>query len=300
MERTAARPAPTSRPAALVRGSLLALARGSLGALGPAAALTLAAGAGLLGACRRSDAPRPPDAAPPQLAWVDPMRCLKPCTHDPSTTVAWIDDRGARSEAGPLRFDSAAQPSLEAMLAAARAAGHEIAISSAYRTHAEQAKLWSEATDIGRAARPGHSEHELGLAVDLDYPDDGSLDWLLAHAAEHGFVQSYPAGKERITGYRYEPWHYRFMGPAIAREIAARGSSPQEYFRSHPGVGFSGDCSDCAAPTSSSACGALTARGDCVGTVLTWCMDGARAAVDCATSSRRCALRDEATGFDCM
>lgn len=262
---------------------------------------TLAAFVGMATpACRKSETPRAIEIDRPALPWVSHSRCLRPCQHDPATHVVSVDALGQRSDNGPHRFDEAAQPALASMLREARAAGHAIEIGSAYRTHAEQAVMWASVTDVGRAARPGHSEHELGLAVDLDYPDEASLTWLHTHAVRFGFVQSYPEGKQKITGFRPEPWHYRFVGVALAQELAASGATLEEYFRSHEGAGYSGDCSDCAAPTAQAACGPVTNRGECVGTLLIWCADGARVAVDCATSDQRCALRDEQTGYDCL
>ena len=75
-----------------------------------------------------------------------------------------------------------------------------------------------------RAAMPGHSEHELGLAVDVS-----GYAWLSSHAHEYGFVQSYPAGSEWCTGYQAESWHWRYVGTSAARTIHRHGLVPQEY-----------------------------------------------------------------------
>lgn len=79
-------------------------------------------------------------------------------------------------------------------------------------------------------ALPGTSEHELGLAVDInDAGDDGVYDWLAANAARFGFIQRYPDGSERITGIDHEPWHYRYVGVEAAEQISARGITLEEY-----------------------------------------------------------------------
>jgi D-alanyl-D-alanine carboxypeptidase len=129
---------------------------------------------------------------------------------------------------------------LAAMATAWEAAGLTIEIESAYRSYAEQAATFDDwAGRIGeeaaraRAARPGHSEHQLGTAMDVVSPGwsgrfgDWATEsvegaWMAEHAWEFGFVMSYPAGGHADSCYGYEPWHYRWIG----REAAAshRGS----------------------------------------------------------------------------
>ena len=83
-------------------------------------------------------------------------------------------------------------------------------------------------------AQPGTSEHELGLAVDIN-PDETMgtgqelYDWLLAHAWEYGFIKRYPADKVDITGISNEPWHYRYVGQEAARAITEQGLCLEEY-----------------------------------------------------------------------
>ena len=88
-------------------------------------------------------------------------------------------------------------------------------------------------------ARPGTSEHQLGLAVDIVDLDNQNLDetqedtavqqWLMAHSWEYGFILRYPGGKSEITGIIYEPWHYRYVGRDAAAEIYAQGVCLEEY-----------------------------------------------------------------------
>jgi hypothetical protein len=190
---------------------------------------------------------------------------------------------------GPFHFDAAAQPALQAYLSDAARAGFNVTISDAFRTYDTQWMVWErKLTEPGIGARPGHSEHELGLAVDLSFADDAQ-DWLWAHAADHGFVLSYPDGAERVTGFRFEPWHFRFVGVDVARDVAQRpGSTLEELFASKPGLGESGDCSDCTRPESNSSCDGLTEQGTCTGTLMQWCFKGAADAIDCALIGRSC------------
>ena len=92
-------------------------------------------------------------------------------------------------------------------------------------------------------AKPEHSEHQLGTVLDFKSGSDASfvLDafkkspeytWLDNHAAEYGFVRSYPDDKELITGYKAEPWHWRYVGVENATTIKSRNITPYEYLKS--------------------------------------------------------------------
>jgi hypothetical protein len=195
-----------------------------------------------------------------------------------------------------------AQPALAALIEGAARASFTVTIGSAHRTYEEQAALWDElsVTEPGRAARPGHSEHEAGLAVDLGFAPAAAADWTTANAWRYGFVLSYPRHEEKTTGFRFESWHFRFVGSATAAVLHDRvGLTLEEMFRRTPGLGVSGDCADCPLEASRSDCGALTPAGACAASVLTWCFDGAVAAVDCATSGLVCATDPAGTSSDC-
>ena len=85
------------------------------------------------------------------------------------------------------------------------------------------------------AAESGFSEHQLGLAVDIDSEDtsvcsnEAVWEWLRANCANYGFILRYPAGKEDITGISYEPWHFRFVGKDAAKKIMDSGITLEEY-----------------------------------------------------------------------
>jgi hypothetical protein len=225
---------------------------------------------------------------PAPLPWVDPARCLVPCAGPPPGRLIRIDAQGNLTPSGPFRIDRDAQPSLRALLREAADRGLSLRIGSAHRSHAEQERLFTGSREPGRFARPGHSEHELGLAVDLDYPDASAEPFLRERAPAHGFTTSYPAGKEHRTGFRHEPWHQRYVGEPLARELASRGLSLQEFFERHPERGRWGDCSDCTSPLAWSPCPPEDRPGRCDGPVLRWCMSGASASVDCSSTGRRC------------
>jgi D-alanyl-D-alanine carboxypeptidase len=135
-----------------------------------------------------------------------------------------------------------------AQLMAASAAGEELIVASAYRSFRAQQAMFDRNTFMygegaGRGcARPGHSQHQLGTAVDftneavlrrswLPFADTSASRWLLEHASEYGFAQAYPRTGEAETGYRWEPWHYRYIGMDNARRLQASGLSLQAFLR---------------------------------------------------------------------
>ena len=98
----------------------------------------------------------------------------------------------------------------------------------------ENAAVAAQAAADRYSARPGHSEHQSGLAMDVgaidnNYGQTPAGQWLNAHCAEYGFILRYPQGKESITGYMYEPWHIRYVGSAAAEAIMANGLTLEEY-----------------------------------------------------------------------
>jgi D-alanyl-D-alanine carboxypeptidase len=137
---------------------------------------------------------------------------------------------------------------LRAMVDAARAAGVPLAVVSGYRSHAQQVATFSHWVAVSgydaalrTSARPGHSEHQLGTTLDFtgagdaapwtyaDWATTPAGAWMKASAWRYGFVMSYPAGAFAITGYDYEPWHYRYVGRTQAAAITASGLPPREF-----------------------------------------------------------------------
>lgn len=129
------------------------------------------------------------------------------------------------------------------MKKAAAAEGIELRISSGYRSYSYQRDLYngylrrpgqSQAYVETYSARPGHSEHQTGLAIDVNNASMSFLGtpeqkWLEAHCVEYGFIIRYPQGKEDITGYQYEPWHIRYLGKETARKVYESGLCLEEY-----------------------------------------------------------------------
>jgi D-alanyl-D-alanine carboxypeptidase len=128
---------------------------------------------------------------------------------------------------------------LRAMVAAARRDGITLRVSSAYRSFADQKALYDAFVDaLGpdaaalRAARPGHSEHQLGTALDFRNTS-GAYSWLARKGWRYGFVVSYPKGERAVSCYRYEPWHLRYFGRTRAAEIHRSGLVPRAWLWHH-------------------------------------------------------------------
>ena len=131
---------------------------------------------------------------------------------------------------------------------AAKLEGLSMEIVSAYRTEQYQRTLYDNRLTINGkvyadnyTARPGASEHQTGLAVDVGnskgvFEYTNEFKWLQQHAHEYGFILRYPKGKEWITGYSYEPWHYRYVGVDAARTIQQEGITYEEYYVKYVGV----------------------------------------------------------------
>ena len=160
---------------------------------------------------------------------------------------------------GKYNLDKKAAESARKLLTAAKEAGFNMQLCSAYRTVEKSAQLYankvnefigygySEADAKIEAAKwvapPGTSEHHTGLAMDLvssdywsyysdlehDYEKFDSFKWMYEHCAEFGFILRFPKDKQDITGITYEPWHYRYVGVEAATYIMENGLCLEEY-----------------------------------------------------------------------
>gem|GEM_PF-796071 len=127
------------------------------------------------------------------------------------------------------------------LVAAAAADGLNIFVASGYRSYATQAGLYDrycrrdgQAKADTYSARPGHSEHQTGLAIDVNsvsysFANTPEGQWIAANSYKYGFIVRYGQNKEDITGYAYEPWHIRYVGVAMAQAIYDSGLCLEEY-----------------------------------------------------------------------
>lgn len=151
-----------------------------------------------------------------------------------------------------MYMKSVAAEALSNMFAAANAAGLNPVATSAYRSEEYQRELYDsyvqrdgqEAADT-YSSRPGYSDHQTGLTVDItcasiDYKLNQSFEntpegqWLAQHAHEYGFIMRYPNGKEAITGYTYEPWHFRYIG--VEEATALYNTDPNMTMEEYYGI----------------------------------------------------------------
>ncbi len=148
------------------------------------------------------------------------------------------------------KVDSRIYPELQEMFNAARAQGYGLFVREGYRTQEEQQQLMNEKIEAyeneGKSkseakklaeqwvAIPGTSEHQLGIAVDINADttknsSDDVYNWLAENAHTYGFIKRYPSNKTDITGVINEPWHYRYVGKEVASKIYSQGICLEEY-----------------------------------------------------------------------
>ena len=159
-----------------------------------------------------------------------------------------------------VQMESTAALAAEALVRELHARGYgHIVITSGYRDYAYQQILFNtylgneqtkhpdwtleqcRAEVLTYSALPGESEHQTGLCVDListknpvldvTFADDPAYAWLVENAHNFGFILRYPEGDEDVTGYSYEPWHYRFVGVETAAKIYKKGITLEEYLK---------------------------------------------------------------------
>lgn len=135
----------------------------------------------------------------------------------------------------------------DTMVDAAATDGVTLLVSSAYRSYAVQQQTYQHWVSVNGqrladqlSARPGYSEHQTGLAIDFSSPEGCRLEecyrdtlagqWLVKNAPRYGYILRFPDGRQSVTGYRFEPWHYRYVGVQIAQEYVSSGAKTFEEF----------------------------------------------------------------------
>lgn len=119
-------------------------------------------------------------------------------------------------------------------------------VNTSYRTYKTQETMYenTKAVSGGRTAdttvaRPGHSDHQTGLSIDVfeinyqsmaTFKESPAYTWLKENAYKYGFIERYPEGKENITGFTYEPWHWRYVGEEAAKRIQEENITFDEYY----------------------------------------------------------------------
>lgn len=134
----------------------------------------------------------------------------------------------------------------EEMCLEARKQGYKIIAVSSYRSYFYQEELYNyyvrtlgEKKALEASAKPGHSEHQTGLVIDIegsigkysDFETTEEFIWMKVNAYKYGFILRYPKNKKNITGFKYEPWHYRYVGKDVAKIIHENNITLEEYHK---------------------------------------------------------------------
>lgn len=173
-----------------------------------------------------------------------------PSTYAPVDLVKASNSGIRRGESYYLR--SILISDLKDMILSAKEGGIDLSIVSGYRSYSTQVSTYNywlsknnndvEYVDTF-SARPGHSQHQLGTVIDFSSSEIGDAlgdsfgntkasNWLVENAYKYGFVISFPKGYESVTGYKYESWHYRYIGKSNALEMRNSGMILENYLRS--------------------------------------------------------------------
>ncbi|MCR8671289.1 M15 family metallopeptidase [Agrococcus sp. HG114] len=183
------------------------------------------------------------DSASSLQVLVNKRRPLQPPEYRPALVAV------SSAQEGGERVRPEVDAALAAMSAAMRAEiGEGTFVFSSYRSFERQGELYrgyvaryGQAEADTTSARPGHSEHQTGLAIDVSgtggqcrlatcFGDTAAGRWLAANAWQHGFVVRYPQGLEHITGYEWEPWHLRYVGVEVSTAMREGGVATLEEF----------------------------------------------------------------------
>ncbi len=168
--------------------------------------------------------------------------------YEPEDMVEIYEPMGSKIDQTYInRLHKEAYIQFKKMQTDAKELGYEIFIDSSYRTYEYQKRVFSAtAAEKGLdhalkfVAPPGGSEHQTGLAFDVIFRRNGEMieeqletdpeiKWMTENAYKYGFILRYPKGKEDITGFGFEPWHFRYVGLELAFEIHESGLTLEEY-----------------------------------------------------------------------
>lgn len=158
-----------------------------------------------------------------------------------------LEEITSKYSSGSLSLRSDARMAFEAMCRIAGSEGVHLKAISAFRSFSYQASLYLKKKTSSMtleeyqkerdrvSARAGHSEHQTGLAVDINsmeqsFGNTTTGKWIADNSYKYGFILRYPRGKEVITGYDYEFWHFRYLGPALAKSVYDSGLSYDEFY----------------------------------------------------------------------
>lgn len=180
---------------------------------------------------------------------VNKQHPLNPKTYVPSDLITPSMVVRSKITSDESKVSSKIAPSLERMVTDARSQGILLNLQSGYRSYQLQISVYNnEVSSFGQStadkesARPGYSEHQTGLAVDLGSIPTPSCDvaqcfgttkegvWLAANSYKYGFIVRYTSDNQSVTGYEVEPWHLRYVGVALSTELHDKNVTSLEQF----------------------------------------------------------------------
>jgi D-alanyl-D-alanine carboxypeptidase len=187
---------------------------------------------------------------------VNKKHALSPTNYVPADlTDPNVPMRVLGNESMQLRSDAA--QAVEQMFTEAKKNDLNLMVSSGYRSYNYQVGLYNGyVRSMGQenadktSARPGHSEHQTGLALDIEptarncelqvcFAQTPEGQWLVQNAYKYGFLLRYPADKVAVTGYEYEPWHYRYIGRELAAQMHQKNiKTLEEFFNISGGTSY--------------------------------------------------------------
>lgn len=188
-------------------------------------------------------------SATSQYVLVNKTYAIEPVDYKPGDLVIPDVQTSSSDSTDEQSVRKIVKPNIEKMLSDAKDAKLDLVMNSGFRSYKSQGVYFNNYVKQSGleaakkfSAEPGHSEHQTGLAFDLSYRDRhcyldicfGQTDagkWLAEHAHEYGFILRYLDGKTDVTGYQYEPWHFRYVGRDVAKEIFEQKLTYEEYLK---------------------------------------------------------------------
>lgn len=189
----------------------------------------------------------PTDAASSLWVVVNKGRAL-PSDYAPASLAVPNVPLRLSSSASEMQLRQEAASALETMFSAAKSQGINLMLASGYRSYSAQSSVYSSyvsQSGVAQAdnfsARPGHSEHQTGLAADIEplsraceveqcFESTPEGRWLAANSYKYGFVIRYQKTTQNLTGYEYEPWHVRYVGNGLAGQLQQSGQTLEQFF----------------------------------------------------------------------
>lgn len=159
-------------------------------------------------------------------------------TYVPNNLVSILEVEQIKRKDETIMLEEMTYNAYKQMFEDAKKHGLKLVVFSGYRSFEKQLNIYINNPDPRYVARAGHSEHQTGLAIDISTLDTGLTDYfeqtnefkyLRDNAYKYGFILRYPKNKENITGYNYEPWHYRYVGIEVATFIYENKLTLEEY-----------------------------------------------------------------------